>query len=361
MITETYGNLLSADTEAIVNTVNCVGYMGKGIALQFRKAWPENYKAYQQRCRANEIVPGKMFVFEVSGSVNPRFIVNFPTKRHWRGKSRIEDIEIGLTALVGEVRARKIKSIAVPALGCGNGGLDWSDVRPLIEKAFKDLPDVGVLLYPPQLSPDIKDQVVRTKRPNMTSGRALLISLMEQYSALGESKSLLEVQKLAYFLQEAGEDLRLRFQAASYGPYAESLSKVLAEMEGHFTSGFDGSRKPDTPIELTPDAVEEANVALRGQSDALRRLERVANLIEGFQSPYGMELLATTHWILSNPEYSPKHGDIHEHIRRWSRRKAHLFQRSHIETAIGRLREQNWLPSEPEAETSKARTSGQHA
>jgi O-acetyl-ADP-ribose deacetylase (regulator of RNase III) len=349
MIEETYGNLLSADTEAIVNTVNCVGYMGKGIALQFRKAWPDNYKVYQQRCRANEVVPGKMFVFETAGSVNPRYIVNFPTKRHWRGKSRIEDIELGLIALVQEVRSRRIGSIAVPALGCGNGGLNWSDVRPLIEDAFKLLPDVRVLLFPPQLSPHIKDQTVRTKRPEMTSGRALLISLIHQYSALGESKSLLEVQKLAYFLQQAGEDLRLRFQAASYGPYAESLSKVLADMEGHFTSGFDGSRKPDTPIELAPSAVEEAAEFLTRQPEALRRLERVADLIEGFQSPYGMELLATTHWIFSNPEYSPSHGDVYEHIRRWSHRKAHLFQRSHIDAAIERLREQEWLPTTTES------------
>ncbi len=143
------GDLLAADTEALVNAVNCVGYMGKGIALQFKKAFPENFAEYQKACRAGLVQPGKMFVFGTGSMLSPRYIINFPTKRDWRGKSMYEDIEVGLRALVSEVKRSGIRSIAVPPLGCGLGGLDWKRVRPMIETAFAEVPDVHVLLFEP--------------------------------------------------------------------------------------------------------------------------------------------------------------------------------------------------------------------
>jgi len=149
MVEITRGNLLTADAEALVNTVNCVGYMGKGIALQFKKAFPENFTAYQKACRAGLVQPGKMFTFETGSMLRPRYIINFPTKRHWRGKSRYEDIEAGLRTLVSDVKRLRIRSIAVPPLGCGLGGLDWKKVRPMIEAAFAEVPDVRVMLFEP--------------------------------------------------------------------------------------------------------------------------------------------------------------------------------------------------------------------
>ncbi len=151
MIEETEGNLLQADTEAIVNPVNTVGVMGKGLALQFKKAWPDNFKVYAKACQSGEVVPGKMHVYSLNGMLNPQFIINFPTKRHWREGSRLEDIETGLLALVEEIHRREIQSIAIPPLGCGYGGLDWSVVRSLIEQTFVNLPGVNVLLYSPQV------------------------------------------------------------------------------------------------------------------------------------------------------------------------------------------------------------------
>lgn len=147
MMEFTSGNILRADAEAIVNTVNCVGVMGRGLALQFKREYPANFKAYEAACKRKEVVPGSMFMFETAQLTNPRFIVNFPTKRHWRGASRIDDIEAGLVALVHEVKKRGIKSIAIPPLGCGLGGLDWNGVRPLIERAFKTLPEVRTLVF----------------------------------------------------------------------------------------------------------------------------------------------------------------------------------------------------------------------
>ena len=157
MITLARGDLLEAPAEALVNAVNCVGVMGKGIALQFKQAFPENFKAYKQACKRSKVEPGKMFVFDRGGlDLKPgesRYLINFPTKRHWRGRSKMEDIESGLEALVDEVERRGIRSVAIPALGCGNGGLDWADVRPRIEAAFADLPDVQVFLFEPGYAP----------------------------------------------------------------------------------------------------------------------------------------------------------------------------------------------------------------
>lgn len=150
MIREVSGNLLEADAEAVVNTVNCVGYMGKGIALQFKQAFPDNYAAYARACAAGELQPGRVFTFATGTAVGPGYIVNFPTKRHWRGKSRYEDIESGLEALVAEVERLRIASVAVPPLGCGLGGLEWTRVREMIHRAFSRVPGVEVLLFPPQ-------------------------------------------------------------------------------------------------------------------------------------------------------------------------------------------------------------------
>lgn len=149
MIELTRGDILTCDAEALVNAVNCVGVAGKGLALQFRHAFPEGYEAYRKACHAGIVRPGRVHVSSTSRPCGPRFIVDFPTKRHWRDASRIEDVESGLRSLVDEVRRLGIRSIAVPALGCGLGGLDWQRVRPAIEVAFAKSPEVRVILFQP--------------------------------------------------------------------------------------------------------------------------------------------------------------------------------------------------------------------
>jgi O-acetyl-ADP-ribose deacetylase (regulator of RNase III) len=197
MISLTRGNLIEANVEALVNTVNCEGFMGKGIALQFKQAFPQNFRFYQQASRAGEVQPGKMLVFATGSLVNPKYIINFPTKRHWRGKSRIEDIASGLRSLVEELRRLRITEVAVPPLGCGFGGLDWRQVRPMIERAPGELPDVHVLFYEPAGAPAPAGMPVRTKRPRLTRARALFIRLMRQYSEMAYRLTLLEMQKMA--------------------------------------------------------------------------------------------------------------------------------------------------------------------
>ena len=153
MIETKTGDLLAEEAEALVNTVNCVGVMGRGIALQFKRAFPENFKAYAARCKRNAVQPGRVFVFETGQLTNPRYIINFPTKRHWRGKSRMEDIESGLVSLAQEIRSRDIRSIAIPPLGSGLGGLSWPEVRVRLEGALKEFDDVKVIIFEPDAGP----------------------------------------------------------------------------------------------------------------------------------------------------------------------------------------------------------------
>lgn len=346
MIETIRGNLVKADTEALVNTVNCVGYMGKGIALQFKKAFPDNFSAYERACRAGEVRPGKMFVFSTGTLVNPKYIINFPTKRDWRAKSRIGDIQSGLNSLVKEIRKLGVSSIALPPLGCGLGGLNWNEVRPLIKRAFAALPDVNVMLFEPTGAPDAKTMPVRTKRPRMTAARALLIKLIQQYTQLAYRLTLPEIQKMAYFLQEAGEPLRLRYEAGLYVPYAHNLNKVLEIMEGHFIRGYGDSQKPDAEIELLAGAIEEADNSLADHERSANRLKQVAGVIEGFETPYGLELLSSVHWVaVHGTKLASSPDEAVRAVHEWNDRKRRMFRPEHIHIAWNRLNEQGWLES----------------
>lgn len=343
MIKLVTGNLLEADAEALVNTVNTVGIMGKGVALQFRQAFPKNYEEYRRACQHNEVRPGKMFVVSSGRMVNPKYIINFPTKRHWKGKSRMEDIDRGLEDLVRVIKELGIHTIAIPPLGCGSGGLKWSDVRPRIEAALKEVPEVEVLLYEPAGAPEADKMHVSTKRPDMTPGRAALIGLMDRYAVPGYRLTLLEIQKLAYFLQTAGEPLKLDFVKAKYGPYAEVLHHALQRMEGHFVRGY-GDRSRHATIRLLPGAVREANDFLTSHKDTLDRLDRVARLIDGFESPYGMELLATVHWLANEDPEVKVSSEVAIHgFKAWSSHKEQTFNPEHIQVAWSRLREEGWI------------------
>lgn len=344
MIEITYGDILRADAEAIVNTVNCVGVMGRGIALQFKKAWPDNFKSYAAACKNKEVEPGKMFIFETGQLAGPRFIINFPTKRHWRNASRIEDIDIGLTALIADIQRLGIKSIAIPPLGAGLGGLDWHLVREKIEAAMRPLNNVHVFIYEPSGAPQ-NDRIAKHKEiPDMTAGRAVLIELIQRYlkGLLDPSVSLLEVHKLLYFMQETGEPLRLKYKKAHYGPYAQNLRHVLNAIDGHFISGYaDGGDAPEKELKLVPGAMKEAQEFLKKHPDTQERFERVSRLVEGFESPQGLELLSTVHW-LSKYEQAKSSEDIIAAVHAWNTRKQQFTARQII-IAEKVLSSQHWL------------------
>jgi O-acetyl-ADP-ribose deacetylase (regulator of RNase III) len=342
------GNLLSENAEALVNTVNCVGIMGKGIALQFKRAYPENFRQYEKACKAGVVQPGHMFIFPTSNLSNPKYIINFPTKRHWRNKSKIEDIQSGLITLVEQVKLLGITSIAIPPLGCGNGGLNWADVKPLIESAFSQLPNVAVVIFKPSSAPATENMITATKKPKMTRARALFIRLLELYGIPGYELTKLEIQKLAYFLQEAGEPLKLPYIKHKYGPYAHNLNHVLQDIEGHYICGYgDGtSTAENASIYVLPEGRDAAQAFLSAQPEAIERLERVSNLIFGYETPYGMELLATVHWVATketNPAVDSEQAInlVHE----WNERKRDLLKPQHIRKAWLRLHDQNWFMS----------------
>lgn len=344
MIKLTQGDILKARTDALVNTVNCVGVRGRGIALQFRKAFPDNFQAYKQVCDRKQLHPGQVFVYDLGRLEPPRYVINFPTKRHWKGKSSLEDIQAGLEALIREIQDRGIRSVAVPPLGCGLGGLDWSVVRPMIEKAFVTLPEICVEVYEPKGTPEPEAMVDHMGTPGMTPGRAALLGLMRRYlgGLMDTSVSLLEIHKLMYFLQETGEPLRLNYVKALYGPYAKNLRHVLTRIEGHFVTGYgDAEDKPDRKIELKPEANDLAEGFLKEHEETRERLDRVSDLIAGFETPYGMELLSTVHWVATR-EGAQTQEEALVGTYGWGERKK-MFKPDHVHVAWRVLKDKGWL------------------
>ena len=345
MIEYKTGSIIAEDAEALVNTVNCVGVMGRGVALQLKNAFPENFKAYAAACKRGEVQPGRMFVFETGQLTNPRYIINFPTKRHWRGKSRMSDINDGLDALVSEIRARGTRSVAIPPLGSGLGGLQWSDVRLRIERTLRVLQDVKIVVFEPRESPDAKEIVTSREVPNMTTGRAALVGLMQRYLAglMDPFVTLLEVHKLLYFMQEAGEPLQLRYTKAIYGPYAENLCHVLRAVEGHLISGYaDGGDAPDKQLELVPGAVPDASAFLEDRLESRARFDQVADLVQGFETPFGLEMLSTVHWVISREGAKPGVEAVAQTYA-WGDRKRRFSHRQ-IHLAFDVLVKKGWLP-----------------
>jgi O-acetyl-ADP-ribose deacetylase (regulator of RNase III) len=352
LIEHVTGDILRADVEALVNTVNCVGIMGRGIALQFKNAYPANFKAYQAACRLHEVQPGRMFVFETEEITGVKFIINFPTKRHWKGKSRIEDIDSGLVALASDIRARGIRSIAVPPLGSGLGGLDWNTVRPRIEQSLGAIPNLRLVIFQPNDTPaTVKSRSV----PAMTPGRAALVVLMNRYlgGLMDPFVTLIELQKLMYFMQEAGTPLRLKYSKHHYGPYADNLRHVLNAIEGHLVSGYhDGGDTPDKQLELVPSAVADAQAFLAGDEQTRLRFDRVADLVDGYETPFGLELLATVHWVATQ-EGAADAGTAVTRVHAWNDRKKR-FNPDQITLAYETLRAKSWLPSMSSAANSIA-------
>ena len=348
MIRKIKGDLLNADVQALVNTVNTVGVMGRGVALQFKQAFPANFRAYKKACDEGALRLGEMFVFDLGGLQNPHYIINFPTKKHWRGRARYEYIEQGLESLVAVIQRLGIESIALPPLGCGLGGLDWNQVYGRIEAMLGTLTNIEVLVYEPAGPPAAETMKTRTSRPNMTPGRAALLVLMKQYlePLMDDAVTLLEIHKLMYFMQAAGEPLKLKYAKGVYGPYAQNLHHVLERIEGHFIKGYgDGREAPGKVIEVRPDAVLESEALLASRQETQARFARLARLISGFETPYGMELLSSVHWVATreNAEARDRPDVAVTQVHAWSDRKRRMFKAEHIIATWARLKELNWL------------------
>jgi O-acetyl-ADP-ribose deacetylase (regulator of RNase III) len=351
MIRFAQGNLLEAEVEAVVNTVNTVGVMGKGIALMFKEAYPANFRDYSAACARGEIVVGRMYVTGRESLHGPRWIINFPTKQHWRGPSHLDWIENGLVDLRRVIEAKQIRSVAVPPLGTGNGGLRWSEVRRLILKVLDGLEGVDVLVYEP--TREYQNVAKRSGVDKLTPARALVAELVRRYSVLGIECSLLEIQKLAWFLERSierlGTDdpLKLQFAANKYGPYANRLMHLLEDLDGSYLRCTKrlGDATPFDAIWFN-DAKKEYVAAYLSSADARSyrpALEESTAIIEGFESPLGMELLATVDWLLSREGAAPTVESIRAGLSRWpggpkaAERKQRLFDDRLLRLALERL------------------------
>jgi O-acetyl-ADP-ribose deacetylase (regulator of RNase III) len=348
MITFAQGNLLEAHAEALVNTVNTVGVMGKGIALMFKERFADNFRRYANACKAGEVRTGAMFVTEPDELAGPRWIINFPTKQHWRQPSQMAWVIEGLQDLRRFLLANKVKSIAIPPLGAGNGGLEWADVREAIVTALGDL-EVEVLVFEP--TGQYQNIAKRGGVEKLTPARALIAELVRRYWILGMECSLLEIQKLAWFMERAIEraglqTLDLRFQAHKYGPYAERLRHLLEGLDGSYLHCEKRISDAD-PLEVIwfDDAKKDVvqNYLKSEAKDYAQVLEETTTLIDGFESPFGMELLATVDWLLVKENVAPTVPAVREGLRHWlggneaAARKNRIFDDRALGIALTRL------------------------
>ncbi|QLL08857.1 type II toxin-antitoxin system antitoxin DNA ADP-ribosyl glycohydrolase DarG [Mycobacterium vicinigordonae] len=353
MIVETSGDLLTADVDAIVNTVNCVGVMGKGIALQVKRRYPAVFDAYARECKRGNVQIGRMLPVPTNELTGPAWVINFPTKTHWRAPSRLSYISEGLFDLLRVVKELDLHAIAVPPLGAGNGGLDWADVAPMIREAFEQLEGVTVYLFAPTRT---RQQIVSSGRIKMTRGRATVLALMDQYAEAraeveplsGKGLSHLEIQKLLYFADCVDPSLKLAYSQGRYGPYSDRARHLVLDMEGNFVSGFgDGA---DRVLDLRPIVPTE-----RGRSELVHLLEsapdavthlvdRVMSIVHGYEEPYGLELLASTHWVVTHEQAGcPRKAA--EAVRNWTERKGRIFTDRHVERAFRQLEAAGVIPA----------------
>ncbi|EGU33109.1 macro domain-containing protein [Vibrio scophthalmi] len=295
MITYLKGDLFADDAEALINTVNTVGVMGKGLAYQFKERFPDNFRIYRDACSNDEFSVGQvLLVRNVHGS-SPRFIINFPTKAHWRGKSKIEYIESGLDDLVKVIKDKGIKSVAIPALGSGLGGLPWSQVERVIYEKLSDATEVEWRVYAPNDTPPCARSL------NLTVGRALLITALNQYLTHTRKKQMseLEAQCLLYILDCVGIALnKIEFSKFMQAPYSDVLHKALGKMDGDFLY-LSGINKPVdlTLITLEPKVVSKAKSILDKQDMSNVMISKVMDFLSGYESKDGMSIVATTLWV----------------------------------------------------------------
>lgn len=336
------GDMLQARTEALVNTVNTVGVMGKGIALQFKESFPHNYKVYAEACKRHELTPGKLLaVWDDSMLLGKRLIINFPTKTHWRKPSEYSYIEDGLVALRELISEQEIASIALPPLGCGNGGLDWNIVRPMVEKHLGSLDSEIVVFEPNEHIKAILQKQTTIKTAKLTPARAQLLHALFAYESMGEHSSLFAANKLAYFYQRLGQPLQLTFTAQHYGPYAIGVEKVLYALNGVFLKGMEQAQaKAFEPLMLNYEKWNEVNDYMQNElsREAKAVSQKLLMLIDGFSSDLSLEILATTDFIIQN---NPQFGidEIMEKIMNWSKRKSELIKREYVEIAVRHLKE----------------------
>ncbi|MFN8430535.1 MAG: macro domain-containing protein [Spirosomataceae bacterium] len=324
MIRYITGNILESNAKALINTVNTVGVMGKGIALQFKKAYHNNFKTYVEACKRNEIEIGKLLVTKDSNlNSGEKYIINFPTKKDWRKPSEYYFIESGLDDLIRVLNENKIDSVAIPPLGAGNGGLEWEKVKKIIEQKLGNL-DTEIIVYEP--TQQIKESL-KKERVKLTDARALLLFVLYDLVKNGEYVSEFSSEKVCYFLQRFGGEkyFKLKFNPNFYGPYSGKVRFVLNVLNGSYIMGYsDMSKKPFEPLTLIADGYEDVKIVIENNKDLQKIAVKTIDFLTGFYSDFALELLSSIDFIsLAKKTYDKK--VITEQLNNWSDRKRSLF------------------------------------
>lgn len=333
------GNLLESNAEALVNTVNIVGVMGKGIALQFQKAFPANAKAYMDACKSKSLSIGKLLITKEDSLLEgEKTIINFPTKTQWQLPSEYEYINAGLESLRNEIENRQIQSVAIPPLGAGNGGLDWQRVKQLIVTHLGDL-DADIYIYEPNAA---IQEVLKKERVKLTPARAMLLGVFYELVRDGEFVSEFAAEKIAYFLQRFGgkASFKLTYSANFYGPYSGKVRHMLYYLNGSYIMGYSSKdKKPFEELELVMDAETDIDSYLNQPENRQYKaiVERTKGFLSGFYSPFGLELLSTIDFIISDKKVNSIE-EISAELNSWSDRKKTLFSNPRfIEVALGNI------------------------
>lgn len=336
------GNILDSKAEALVNTVNTIGVMGKGIALQFKKAYPNNYKAYLDACKNKNIEIGKSFVIRDSNiSSGEKIIINFPTKTDWRKPSEYAYIEKGLDDLITIIHEKNIESIAIPPLGAGNGGLDWEKVKRLIEEKLSNV-DIAIYVYEPSV--EIKERL-KKERVKLTEGRALLLYVLYDLVKNGEFVSEFSSEKICYFLQRfgAGEYFKLKFEPKFYGPYSGKVRYVLNALNGSYIMGYsDMDKKPFEPLTLVSDGYSTVKDYVEQDAELNKVANQTVKFLEGFYSDFALELLSSVDYIVCNQNTFKKES-VYKELENWNDRKRSLFfaEPKYIDVSLKHIQEMN--------------------
>ncbi|MBS1505208.1 MAG: macro domain-containing protein [Bacteroidetes bacterium] len=339
MIQYQSGNVLESPAEALVNTVNTVGVMGKGIALQFKKEFPFNTRKYEEACQNGLIGIGKLLVVrDTSLATGEKVIINFPTKKDWRKPSEYSFIESGLKDLVRLIHEEKIKSIAIPPLGSGNGGLDWQRVKGILERHLSDLP-IQVYVYEPNA---LIQDAMKKERVKLTPARAMLLDVLYDLVRNGEFISEFAAEKIAYFLQRfgAGDQFKLEYKQNFYGPYSGKVKYVLYYLNGSYIFGYSAmDKKPFEELGIITDGATTVQEYLsKTENLPFKEIaDKVKEFLTGFYSSFGLELLSTVDFIMREKD-AKTIDDIKRHLGQWSDRKKTLFDNpKFIDIAVDRI------------------------
>ncbi len=332
-----------SNAQALVNTVNTVGIMGKGIALQFKNTFPDNYKQYLKACKEKSFQVGSLFVtIDDSLHSGQKIIINFPTKTDWRKPSEYSYIENGLKELAKVIKERNIKSIAIPPLGAGNGGLEWNKVKHLIELYLADI-DCDISIYQPNY---IIQEALKKERVKLTPARAMLLAVLFDLVKNGEFVSEFAAEKIAYFLQRFGAKtiFNLDFQPNFYGPYSGKVKHVLYYLNGSYISGYGAKdKKPFEELSLMMDAESDVIAFLNGPGHNEYKLivEKTKTFLFGNYSYFALELLSTIDYIMQTEKINSL-DKIQAKLISWSDRKKTLFSnQKFVSIALQNLQKNN--------------------